>query len=215
MPSDRDNASPPRTQPSMQPSVQPSMQPSMQPSFHGHVHAFRAFAIVNILAVHAGGIWLYVLRQGGPPSPALELTGRFNEWLFHASTIYFALISGLLYSRVLHTRGRRQFFAGKAAHVLAPYAVMTLIFSTLDWSPNAGWIWAAASLGEWTKGLLFNAISGQALFVLWYIPIIFALFLLTPWLHARLPGLVLAQRGAVIRAKDGLWPACAGGAAAL
>ncbi len=60
MPSDRDNASPPRTQ----------------------------------------------------PSPSLELMGCFNELLFHASTIYFALISGLLYSLVPHTRGRRQFFAG-------------------------------------------------------------------------------------------------------
>jgi hypothetical protein len=80
--------------------------------FFGHIHAFRAFAIVNIVAIHAGATWLYFLQPGAPLRAELVLTSRVIEVRFHASTIYFALISGLLYSAVLHHRGTSRFFKG-------------------------------------------------------------------------------------------------------
>jgi surface polysaccharide O-acyltransferase-like enzyme len=156
--------------------------------FFGHVHAFRAFAIVNIAAVHAVALWLWALGPQARSTPALELIGRVNEVLLHDSTIYFALISGLLYSLVLHGRGVASFYRGKAANVLLPYVVLSVLFSLLDWTPQRGWF---VGLPEGTKLpdlILQNLFTGQALFVYWYIPVVLALFVLTPPMYRLLAG---------------------------
>ena len=63
--------------------------------FLTYVHSFRGFAILNIVAIHS-----FAFAQLIPADWNLDRTSLFyilNETLFHDSTIYFALISGLLF----------------------------------------------------------------------------------------------------------------------
>ena len=102
------------------------------------MHAFRAFAILNIVAIHALAGWLYFSGPVVLADSTLESISRLVELLFHESTIYFALISGLLYSLVLHRRGVASFARGKALNVLVPYALLTALFTALDWNSTQG-----------------------------------------------------------------------------
>ena len=68
--------------------------------FLGYVHSFRGFAILNIVAIHAVVVALIVPADWNP-DPAAPLY-VLNETLFHDSTLYFALISGILFSSILH-----------------------------------------------------------------------------------------------------------------
>jgi len=158
------------------------------PTFLGHVHAFRAFAIVSVVAVHAFAGWLFFIGPQAAAAPDLQIVSRLTETLFHDATIYFALISGLLYSKVLHARGGAAFARGKALNVLLPYLVMTTIFTGLDWSPQAGWSVGVPEAQPYLKAWLMNVVSGQAIFVFWYLPVLLALFGLTPWLHRAVSG---------------------------
>jgi surface polysaccharide O-acyltransferase-like enzyme len=101
-------------------------------NFDQPLHAFRAFAIVNIVAVHA-----LAIVQFPYPTPeafsAYAWLRALNETAFHDSTIYFTLISGILFSQVLAERGWRVFFRSKVANVLLPYAVVTLLMTAFDW----------------------------------------------------------------------------------
>ena len=92
------------------------------------LHAFRGFAILNIVAVHAWSGQLSCIRDA-EPSIGVSLLDAVNETLFHDSTLYFALISGLLFSLVLQPRGWTAFFKSKLHHVIAPYIVMTMAFT--------------------------------------------------------------------------------------
>ncbi len=77
---------------------------------NNHLHAFRAFSIFNVVACHALSeqVWL----AGGPQtSVASNILNAFTESLFHGSTIYFALISGVLFSLFLSHRGWSRFFS--------------------------------------------------------------------------------------------------------
>lgn len=156
--------------------------------FYGRVHAFRAFAIVNVVAVHALAGWFFVIGHEATAAPSLQVLARMAEVLFHDSTVYFALISGLLYSLVLHGRGRASFVRGKALNVLLPYLVMTALFTAMDWNPQAGWLLGVPKGGDYFHSLLHNLASGQAVFVYWYIPVLLVLFALTPWLHRAVSG---------------------------
>ena len=68
--------------------------PSSQ-AFNAPVHAFRGFAILNILAIHCTA--LAVLFQqttpglNQPPQHLAEAIYPVSQALFHGSTIYFAL----------------------------------------------------------------------------------------------------------------------------
>ena len=48
------------------------------------------------------------------------------------STIYFALISGLLYTAILKKKGYAQFFISKLKFVVLPYLFFTLFYSIFD-----------------------------------------------------------------------------------
>jgi peptidoglycan/LPS O-acetylase OafA/YrhL len=151
--------------------------------FYAHVHAFRAFAIVNVVALHAVALWLYVLGAEARRAPALEFVGRANEVLLHDSTVYFALLSGLLYSLVLHGRGNASFLHGRATHVLLPYVALSLLLSLLHWTPQQGWIAGPPEGTRLRVLVLHNLLTGQAMVVYWYIPVVLALFALTPLLY--------------------------------
>lgn len=149
----------------------------------GYVHSFRGFAILNVVAVHAIGTAVTLPRDwtSDPTSPLFVL----SETLFHDSTIYFALISGLLFSSILRSRGYENFYRSKARYVLLPYIFCTIVFSLMRWAEiGVGVVAWPASVSDYLGSILPNLIRGEAQFTYWYIPVLLILFAITPLLSA-------------------------------
>lgn len=158
--------------------------------FIGHLHAFRGFAIVTIVAAHSWSVFLSF--DGFSTMPSEQLLYSLVETLFHGSTLYFALISGLLFSHVLRSRGWAAFYRSKALNVLSPYVVVCLFFAVVFWPFYVEW---ARTAGESTNFLVVFPLAllrGQVQPQFWYIPVLLGLFALTPLFDA----LVRRRRGA-------------------
>ena len=144
------------------------------------LHAFRAFAIINVVACHALSeqVWL----AGGPKiSSATNSLNALTEALFHGSTLYFALISGLLFSLFLVSKGLGRFFSNKSKYVLLPYLCISLFFSVFVWQQSHFLpVFYSGNVSDFMVSFGHNLIYGQAMFHLWYLPVLFILFLLTP-----------------------------------
>lgn len=156
------------------------------PGFIAHLHAFRGIAILNIVAVHAGSLAVYDIGGGTATDPALKTIAVLNEALFHDSTLYFALISGLLFSAVLEARGWARFFEGKLKYVIVPYVVMSLVFTLFHWHWTQDFeLFGDGPLAFAETGLR-NILLGSAMAQFWYIPVLALLFALTPLISALL-----------------------------
>ncbi len=102
------------------------------------------------------------------------------ETLFHGSTIYFALISGLLFSLILRERGWRKFFNSKLLHVVAPYAFINLIFILAFWPMIAEWLTSEGRSTNLITFYLQALVSGSLMTQFWYIPVLVVLYIATP-----------------------------------
>ena len=143
--------------------------------FYDNLAAFRGFAILTIVAAHS---WSFaIFWTGGLNKPDLAAFFWFTEVLFHGSTLYFAVLSGILFSLVLHQKTWSTFFTGKLLNVALPYLVMTVIATALSWSylpsPTPPFINVAAK----------NVFLGSAMPHYWYLPVLAVLFAITPILH--------------------------------
>ncbi len=151
------------------------------------LHAFRGFAILNIVGAHAWSDQVYFFG-GTDPSTGVTVLSAVSESLFHDSTVYFALISGLLFSLVLQSRGWSAFYSNKLVNVISPYVVMTLL---LTWYGHDEKYRLSAFEGngaDYLAAVFENLWTGGAFYHLWYIPILAILYLATPliaWLLAR------------------------------
>jgi surface polysaccharide O-acyltransferase-like enzyme len=157
--------------------------------FIGHLHAFRGFAILNIVAIHAWWAQIFFFR-GDEVAIGGRVLNAVNETFFHDSTPYFALISGLLFSLVLQSRGWVTFFKSKLSNVVSPYIAMTLVFTWYAWdwrgSVASGRVepfsFFEGSAGDYLIKFGENLLSGGAIYHLWYIPILLLLYGATPLL---------------------------------
>ena len=152
------------------------MIPVNKPSFLHYLHSFRGFAIINIVAIHAFVFASFISTNSFNSTSPLALT---NELLFHNSTIYFAVISGMLFTTVLKHKGYKAFFLGKFKYVFLPYVFFTLAYSVFDNKSN-DWFVLQPTLQAYLKELPRNFIYGKASFVFWYIPVLFFLYFTTP-----------------------------------
>ncbi len=146
------------------------------------LHAFRGFAILDIVLLHAFAGAVYFFAAPLPQGLAALQLKYLSETLFHSGTIYFALISGLLFTAVLEPRGWRRFTIDKITKVLLPYAFMSLVFTLIVMEPGVGL--KVRNYG-WTKFMQTywqNMLNGSALNNYWYIPVVLVLFALTPLL---------------------------------
>jgi peptidoglycan/LPS O-acetylase OafA/YrhL len=153
-----------------------------------HLHAFRGFAIINIVAVHVFSTVLKAASAQADPGPAAKWIGVFNEILFHGSTLYFALISGLLFTVALRRRGWQRFFRNKVTNVIAPYIVMSLLFTMIKWYLDHGFPSAGNPPAAFFGTFLSNLWLGMAQPGYWYIPVIVVLFAATPLLAVLVTG---------------------------
>lgn len=154
-------------------------------TFIRHLHCFRGFAVLNIVAVHA---WAgQVIIAGGADSGAgYRILNAVNETLFHDSTLYFALLSGVLFSLILTKRGWRIFFQRKMLNVLSPYIVMTALFTWYGLRDDDRLHVFQGSFMDYLAAVTGNLPFGDAMFHLWYMPVFLGLCLLTPLLQALL-----------------------------
>ncbi|CAK0758013.1 putative poly-beta-1,6-N-acetyl-D-glucosamine export protein [Gammaproteobacteria bacterium] len=163
------------------------------------VHGFRGVAILFIVAAHVSGTYLYHHQQVvGEYEPERLLTA-INEVLWHNTTIYFSLISGLLFSVVSAARGWVAFFYSRTKNVLFPYIVMSALFTFVDYHVEVAngffYIYRGGPV-PYLKTLLKNILLGSAALPYWYIPVLFLLFLLTPiiwFLVRKTPAAVLVM----------------------
>lgn len=146
--------------------------------FIPHLHAFRGFAILTIVAAHS---WSLLLFSGD----YMTMSGRNNvfavaETLFHGSTIYFALISGLLFSLVLRRKGWTAFFKSKALNVLTPYALVSLFFLSVFWPVYVQYFESQGMSTNFPVVYLEGLLKGTIMLPFWYIPVLLILYSLTP-----------------------------------
>ncbi len=161
---------------------------STDPGFIRHLHAFRGFAIINITAIHAFTMAIYFLIPVDMALPSADQTLiNISVLAFHDATLYFSLISGLLFATVLKGRSWRDFFKGKLLNVICPYLVMTAIFSLIVWPQPMEDFQIVPFQGTAAEYLALagsNILTGKSLFPMYYIPILTVLFVATPLLNA-------------------------------
>jgi surface polysaccharide O-acyltransferase-like enzyme len=160
-----------------------NMSDRKQSSFLGYLHSFRGFAIINIVFIHAFAYALFDFngQRFDQKSPFYIA----NEVFFHNSTIYFALISGILFSVVLKSKGYKRFYSSKLKNVLLPYLFLTLLFSIFNpvFNPPVYIPFALQpDFFSYLKAAFNNFIFGTAQFPYWYIPVLIFLYLVTPLL---------------------------------
>ena len=102
-----------------------------------------------------------------------------SEIFYHDSTIYFAIISGLLFSRVLKHKGYHAFYKSKLKNIVLPYVFVTLVLTVIkikfDYISGV-----QEGIGYYASKIFKNLIFGKANFALWYIPVLLFLYLVTP-----------------------------------
>ena len=161
--------------------------------FNYPIHAFRGFAILNIVAIHAFSLVLFYAESSQSAAGAwLGIAGMLNGVLLHDSTLYFTYISGILFSMVLAERGFARFYRSKFLYVFLPYLFFTILYSTQAYQgmPGTPVPFFDGTLVEFAQKVGANLVTGRAILVFWYIPVLFVLYILTPLLAKliELPG---------------------------
>lgn len=152
--------------------------PATPRNFIPHLHAFRGFAILTIVAAHS---WSWLLFAGDfATMPSRTAVFAVAETLFHGSTLYFALISGLLFGLVLYRKGWKAFFRSKLLNVLTPYAVVSLFFVSAFWPMYKQWLESEGMSTNFAYVYLSGLLKGTIMLPFWYIPILMLLYLATP-----------------------------------
>ena len=152
---------------------------SKNSEFLGYLHSFRGLAILKIVFGHAvAAACIGVYGVFDVSNPILMI----SEVFYHDSTLYFAIISGILFSQVLKPRGYFKFYKSKLKHIVLPYLFFTVVLTLIK--INFRQFSNFQDGLQWTVSKIWmNFIFGKANFALWYIPILIALFLVTPVLE--------------------------------
>ncbi len=149
------------------------------PVFLGYLHSFRALAILKIVLGHAvAAVFIAAYGTFDESAPIIII----SEIFYHDSTIYFAIISGLLFSRVLKPKGYYKFYISKLKNIVLPYVFVTLVLTLIkikfDYVSSF-----QDGIGYYASKVFKNLIFGKANFALWYIPVLIVLYIVTPLLE--------------------------------
>ena len=169
------------------------MQPRNTKEYIGYLHGFRGVAILAIMAAHAWSMlgkeaWSGLDAQFAAltSSADFRLLHAITEGLFHGTTLFFALISGILVTRVLRGMPWVRFYLNKFTNVILPYLVVSTVLVALQWPQVVAYMKANDLHESFLQLLFLNFVTGSAEVQLWYIPVLAVLFLLTPALEAML-----------------------------
>lgn len=151
-----------------------------KPGYLEYLDGFRGLAILFVVMIHANNAMLQrgVERNEG----AFSWIWTTFHILSHNSTVYFALISGVLYAYHLRSRPHGVFLRSRFEAVVVPYmlvsALLTLLFAGLD-AVRGG---QPPSAGAIVAQIAHNVLTGEAWNHLWYIPVIAILYVVSPLL---------------------------------
>ncbi|MDG1731777.1 MAG: acyltransferase [Thalassotalea sp.] len=151
----------------------------MKSSFEPALHSFRGFAILSVVAIHAFGFVIYYAALEGAKLN-VGFANALNEIVFHDATIFFALISGVLFSLVLAKRGWAHFYKNKVLNVVIPYLFFTCLFTLFHWTMDGELIIFSGDIRLFAQKTIENLVTGGAIFAFWYIPVLLVLYLCTP-----------------------------------
>ncbi|MEL7003501.1 MAG: acyltransferase [Bacteroidota bacterium] len=143
--------------------------------FLGYLHSFRGFAIINIVLIHAVVAALVAIESMNMSNPIAVV----NEVLFHDSTLYFAVISGLLYTAILKEKGYKRFYINKLKYVILPYLFLTALVTIFKLGNQEEGSTQPAVL-FYFETLFRDLLYGKANALFWYIPVLIFLYLVTP-----------------------------------
>jgi peptidoglycan/LPS O-acetylase OafA/YrhL len=161
----------------------------------GYVDLLRGFSIVQVVLIHSGNaLLLRGLPEWRGDAAAVQ---ALLHLVAHDATVYFAIISGLLYGHLFARRPYRRFLAQRLSTVALPYAVITAVL-TLVGSGAAEAALAARDGQQLGHMLVTNLVTGATWNTLWYIPVILVLYLVSPALLAALRGPHARWRAAVL-----------------
>lgn len=153
----------------------------MTKPFINSIHAFRGFAIINIVAIHAiEFIFFFAGTATNTPKTDLTAYSWGESILFHDSTLYFTFISGILFSMILAERGYFRFFKSKLVYVVLPYLFFTCLFTWRNWGFDGTLTLFSGSPLDFLLLVANNFITGDAIFSFWYIPVLVVLYIATP-----------------------------------
>ncbi|MEN3112398.1 acyltransferase [Uliginosibacterium paludis] len=165
--------------------------PSASGSTMQHKHHIDSFRALSILFVMAGHLNTPSMAEGG---------SKWFYFLVSNATAWFVFISGYLFCALESLRfNYRRYLARKLKNVVSPYVILICLASTisivrgrheyLDLSAPAYFIWSII-------------VGGDFIGPLWFMPMIFVFFLLSPaflataqakWLHlATIAGLMIS-----------------------
>lgn len=147
--------------------------------FLGYLHSFRGVAIIKIVLGHAvAAAFIPAYGKFDESHPIIMV----SEIFYHDSTLYFAIISGLLFTKVLEPKGYTKFYTAKVRNILLPYLFFTLLLTAIT-VRFQGATSFYDGLVYYCHKVFINLIYGKANFVLWYIPVLIFLYLATPLLR--------------------------------
>lgn len=152
------------------------MKKDSQPIFLGYLHSFRGFAIANIVFIHVV-VAIFITAKIAFNHPLFLI----NEAFFHDSTLYFSIISGILFTAVLKPKGYTNFYKNKLKYVIFPYLFFTLLISLIKVS-FAKDISFPYVVYNYFYTVAIDFVFGKADFAFWYIPVLVFLYLVTPFL---------------------------------
>lgn len=138
---------------------------------------FRGVAILQIVVLHAGRALFN--RGFAEPIPDSHVAFATVDILFHNATIYFTLISSIVYAYLFSKRDFAGFLRSRALYVALPYLAATVALTLFIDGRASGFDPATLA-----ASIFNNAVTGDAWNQLWYIPVILVLYVLTPTLFA-------------------------------
>lgn len=147
-----------------------------------YLDLFRGAAILQVVMIHAGNA---LLQRGlAQMEGDSAIIWAVLHILVHDSTIYFAMISGILYGHLFSQRDHARFVKARFFNIGMPYLVMTAALTLLFWV--LAWWRGADSLDPYqlVEKLMVNLVTGEAWNTMWYIPLILVLYVLSPLLFA-------------------------------
>ena len=142
--------------------------------YFDYLQSFRGFAVINVVLLHATVIFYFGSDNDCRMHSTIPLV---NDVLFHGSTMYFTIISGILFSAVFKQQGYKRFYSNKFFYLIIPY----IFFSTgLTFLNNSYYQPVDVDVTGFFSMLPIDLLCGKSNFVLWYIPIFIMLCILTP-----------------------------------
>lgn len=139
---------------------------------------FRGFAILCVVLIHAGN----AVMHRGLPTPLEDFSAVRTAFYLagHDATLYFALISAVLYAYTLHKRPHGEFMRWRFLAVVVPYIFVSTALTLVAFVLEAIREKARPDLWQIISELAEDILLGDAWHSLWYIPVIVGLYVVSP-----------------------------------